>query len=208
MALNTQALVTVAEMGTYYGISSSDQTTHLTFIEDTINAATEAIERYVSRQLKTRGSAITEYHSRTGKARTIFTRQYPIDAVTSIHEDPDWSWGADSLRDSGDYAINDRLDAIVVAPSAADLLQGERVIKVVYTAGYAGSSTPAVPNDIEQAALMTASWMLQQSPHQPLGRGMLGRSQQSREGDTVDSTENTSLPKPARQILDRYRRRM
>lgn len=207
VALKDYSLITKEELASYSGISTDDLATYEDVLHELLNNVADLLEHYVDRRLKQHGddAAITEQLTVKGRGRKLFPRNYPIGAITTIHEDADWVWGAATLRDASDYRINEIRYGIVLKSAAVRFARGEELIKLVYTAGYGATGAPDVPEDLKLAAKQTAAYAMRQSFHK-LGTGMLGRQQAGREGETVDWVENVDVPAPAKRILDRYRK--
>jgi len=82
----------------------------------------------------------TEYHSAEESCSQIQTKNYPITAITTIHDDPDWEWGDDSLVSSDDYSEGDGKAGIIHYNGYFYKSKGG--LKIVYTAGYTDSNVP------------------------------------------------------------------
>jgi hypothetical protein len=139
--LNDNALLTRLQVKNYVGINQADATLD-NLIHDIINRVSTAFETYCSRTF--RALEYTEYHDGGDGVRALFPDQYPINSITSIHEDSDWVYGSDKLIDSSDYKIMH--DRYIVFDKF--LAYGEGAIKLVYNAGYT-----TIPLDITQAAI-------------------------------------------------------
>src|SRR3972149_3628258 len=88
MALSTYALVSLAELKAHVGAGGSAKDADL---EEAVNRVSAEIEAHLGRQIVTRGSLI-EYHTmradRTAvEPSELRTLDWPIIAVTSVHED-------------------------------------------------------------------------------------------------------------------------
>ena len=69
----------------------------------------------------------------------------PYSSITTIHDDPLWSYGSSSLVAAGDYTEEGRTGKIYLNPDASHggWSEGSRVIQVVAVAGFsAGTSAP------------------------------------------------------------------
>lgn len=87
----------------------------------------------------------------------------PVTAIGSIYDDTAWSWGASTLVASGDYAINDGREGLVLLTETAthgSWSVGRRAVKASYTAGYS-----TVPADIKEACRVAvrAVWDLRRT---------------------------------------------
>jgi len=85
---------------------------------------------------------ITEYHD-GDEAEFFFTNEFPVTAVTSVHDDTDYphTYAAGYLVDSDDYVWYEdgRIELVT-----GSFNKGLKNIRVIYTAGYS-----AVPADLE-----------------------------------------------------------
>ncbi len=89
--------------------------------------------------------AYTEQYDGRGQD-TITLRNRPVSSVTSVHDDPDRTFGSDTLLDADDdYAVD--LKAGIIRLDGGVFDRSVQGIKVVYTAGHAG-----VPGPVELAA--------------------------------------------------------
>jgi len=75
----------------------------------------------------------TEYHSCDRYQKSIFLKQRPVTSITSVHDDPDWVYGADSLVSDTEYTFS--ADSGILY-SSGFWGSGRKNIKVVYVAGY------------------------------------------------------------------------
>ncbi len=152
------ALVTEAELREEIKLSSGKEDS----VRSAINRSTTIIETFLRRRVIARGS-VTEDHtldSRDGAELQL--RHYPVQSVASVHEDYDRVYGASALLTVNvDYLERltvGRLERISVASSGAISRQpwkyGYRVVRVVYTPGYAAT---AVPWNIHDVALRHAA---------------------------------------------------
>jgi len=153
MALITGALLTAEQ---FIGVLGADSGAEASRIEDVINAASLMIENYCERQFVTRG-ALTEYHSPLGPW-TLYSKQYPIISVTSIHETLTRTYDATTLLvENTDYVIESsdegkiiRVAGLTSGPMAWAI--GYRTVKLIYAAGYksptGGAAGAALPDDL------------------------------------------------------------
>ena len=158
-----------------------------------INSASWFCNSYTYRKLKSR--SLTEYYSGDGE-NVIFTNNYPITAITNVYDDPDRSYGADTLIDSGDlvYMPNDLAYKIVY--DGGTFTRGIKNLKVEYTAGY-----ETVPYDLEEACLQVVGMFWNN-----IDKGWLGVIAQTLADGNIN-IESTFIPKSALTILDVYRRK-
>ena len=141
------------------------------------DAARSMIENYLDRHIVSRGS-ITEYHSVYGATHEIFTRQWPILTVSTIHEDTARDFAAASLlTETTDYVLSKPSGRILRVssnvPTTWDI--GWRAIKVVYTGGYA--STALVDETLKYAALRLIALMWNEAKRQEIGYSSIADAQ-------------------------------
>ncbi len=138
-------LTTLAASKRHLGVSGSDDDT---LIDELIDAASEAIERYCGREFNEESR--TEYYD--GGADHVVLRARPVSTVTSLHDDPGRDFGARSLVDPSRYAVDEL--AGIVELDGGRFGKGRLSVKVVYTGGFA-----AVPDDVSRAcAILVAHW--------------------------------------------------
>ena len=192
MAVSDDALVTYANMATYLGSASGDQTK----IENLIDAASFMAKSYCDRVLK--AQALTEYYD--GDNSTILvTRNYPINAVTTLHIDVDRSYGSSTLIAAADY-VSYKGEGIISLDSDVFTADAQSV-KLVYNAGY-GYSTDSVPWDLQQSIKELCAYMWQRQKENRVGV----KSQNW--GDQGISYEIDAVPKSVKGVWDMYRKRV
>lgn len=138
----------------------------------------------------------TEYHDgpAADEPRALALGVRHVSAVTSIHIDPLWSYGASTLVDSANYSLDGLAGRVRLLPtSSTGWTPGYRAIKVVYVAGFTSGNAPA---DLKQAAaLLVAHWWRLRS----------GVSRSSTSGQTGGaSLRDEVLPAAVRQLVGRY----
>lgn len=180
MALAANALLSVEELKEY--LSPSATKTDLDpSLEACINRVSSLIEDALNRKLVSQGS-ITEYHSIEAGGSNIWTSQYPIVSVTSVHESSAMTYDATTLlTETTNYIVSKPSGRLIrVSNSSPDIwLAGFRAVRIIYLAGYrspagAPSAAGGLPQRIVDAALKVAAklWAEQE-------RGLWGLSGQS-----------------------------
>lgn len=111
-------------------------------IEKMIMKASMDIENFTGRKLRGRtygsGGLAAELLDGMGTPR-LFTGQYPISSVSSIHDDPEQNWSSDTLKASTDYTIFPDEGVIQLNTDALKgtiFSKGRANIRLIYTAGY------------------------------------------------------------------------
>lgn len=128
-------------------------TTAYDAVIDTLVAAVDGlVEDYCDRRFA--DTTHTEYYDGESNMRQLVLKNYPIISVTSVHDDSERVFGANTLIDSDDYTFDTGDDSDgVVRFFNVSLSRGMRNIKVVYRAGYA-----TIPPPLKTAAnLLIAS---------------------------------------------------
>jgi len=162
MPLSGYALLTLAELKEHLAITGTGQDAQL---ETVINDVTDDLERFLGRQIVTRTTALTEYHTLRGWLGELRPRQWPIITITSISEDTAWprAYGTALVADT-DYQIvkgqRDVLRRLGSGGGSAYWALGVRTVKLVYTAGYA--NTAAVPARIKIQAKRYAALLFRE----------------------------------------------
>lgn len=122
----------------------------------------------------------------------------PLVSVTSIHDDPERRYEADSLVAASDYELDLIRGLVVLKSTSSHGLWSDsapyRAIKVVYVAGWSSVSTNA-PEITDACALLVKQRLDY--------RHTLGRSSVSRQGVSEALTEQT-MPKQVRDLLAPY----
>jgi len=149
MALNDNALTTVANQKSYLGISVS---TFDTLLEIFINGCSEWIENEISRVIIDSEEDIVELHDGdfdgTGRNK-LFLKQYPINDLTSV-EYKTGSLGTPTwvAFNANDYTTDDEAGIIYLNASLASITPDRQNIRVTYQGGFV-----TAPSDLELACL-------------------------------------------------------
>jgi hypothetical protein len=192
-------LCSLARLKTALGITTSAKDADLTA---TIAAASRWFEGEVGCEFTS--TERTEYFSPGRGDDRVSTddvllrpRHYPIVSVTSLHEDNDRAFGAETLVDAADYYIGDAGMTLELYENAGTVAfsAGQRTVRLVYVSGYV-----TVPQDVQQAVLLLSIHLWQKPDRQKLGV-----ASESVGGHTI-SYANERMPKEVQSIVDRYRR--
>lgn len=188
-----------SELKPYLGVDPDDHQKDplLNLLND---SARGLVEGYIGRLLVTRG-AITEFHSIWNRTAEIYTTQWPIISVTSVHEDDNTTYDANSiLTVTTDYVVSNPSGKILRVSNGVHTtwLIGYRTVQVIYTAGYA--ATANIPSDIkyEVMRMIGAMWS-------EVGRGEYNMSSVSDDMGNVSRFVPPGLNADVRRVLDRYR---
>lgn len=160
MALASNALVLLPDFqGFLGGVTFSADTTAKAQAERAINVATKTIERETGR-IFVNASAVTEYHTVWDSRSRIHLLDWPIQSITSIYEDPERGYddSDDLLTVNEDYiSVAQKGELIRIWEDAGERpwCQGFRAIRVIYTPGYADTTT--VPYDLADLCMEMAA---------------------------------------------------
>lgn len=128
-------LTTVSDIKTNFNLGSISD--HDTLIGNLISQSSKKISEYCGgRKFAAQdytGSDENTLYDGEGDS-ILLTRQYPINSVTSLKDDPDRAFGASSLIDSSDYVIYPTHGKIEL--DGLTFTIGKRNIKIAYNAGY------------------------------------------------------------------------
>jgi hypothetical protein len=173
------------------GLSGVD--TYDSMIERLINAVSEQIEKYCDREFLDSESDVTEYYDGDGSISRIVIRRPPITSVTSVHDDTDRTYGADTLIASTDYVVYNDTGSIVLDGSTFS--RGLKNIKIIYQGGY---TTSTIPSDLNLACILQCAFMFQR-------RKELGLTSVSGSSGTITKYAPIKLLPATKQLLNPYR---
>ncbi len=170
--LSAYALLSEAEFLVEVGGSGSAGNDH----RSAINDATFRIEEHLGRKLISRG-AITEYvtlrdeHDAAVSAKTLFLAEWPLIALTSVHETTSKTYDATTLlTENTDFLVESTVNGTLTrlcGDSTTTWDTSHRAIKLVYTAGYATAA--AVPEVIRAAGRKLAARIYQEQSNKEWG---------------------------------------
>ena len=194
MALNSNALVTVANAKTHLDIPISDVSQDAK-IEMLINMASERIEQYLDRKL------IYQQHTERMDGRSadrVILKNYPAEKPTQLYDDPAWDFL--TAIDSTAYDIE---SAGIVVLRSGKFQRANLNIKVVYNAGYKSivspGAGPVLPADLQYACLLFIEWMYQMRADRRLG--VQGKAKQN---ENIRFSQG--IPPEVVEILEPHRR--
>lgn len=184
------ALITEAEAKDYLpGLGASAESTLIGYLIARVDVV---FARYLGYDETIEDTTYTEYLDgpTLDDAEAIKLGVRPVVSVTTIHDDPDWSYGSGDLVDSGDYTVDLAMGVVHLNPTASHAWStSKRAIKVVYVAGYA-----TVPADIKQAACLTVAHWYRLTTRQ-------GKTSASGQGASKAYTAAT-IPDEAKELLN------
>lgn len=134
--------ITVQEVKDFLGETNTD---HDTLFQSLINRV-EAMVEADKLQKNIGSSTFTAYFDGDGSNKVLL-EEYPIISVTSVHDDTDRVFGADTLIDSDDIVVYP--DEGMLVYDGGTFTIGNSNIKVVYQAGH-----DPVPDDLKHALIL------------------------------------------------------
>ena len=142
--------------------------------------------------------ARTEYYD--GGSQYLLLDFWPVTVVTSISDDTDHVWDADTLIDATEY-WNGQKDNGVVYFEFFRTVKGNQNLKVVYTGGYDG--TASVPVLAKRACFLQIAYEMQRrSP------GRFTQVPGRYETDEFEDFSGMSLLGESRVLLESFKRRV
>lgn len=157
ITLVTEALLTKEEVILELDVDESDFV-KVDLVSLLINRVTATLESWLDRVIVSRGADLTEFHT-MGRLRRVvselFTLEWPIISVTSVHEDSARAYGSDrELVEGTDYIINAPEGKLIrVAGSdqpSTTWGTSFREYQLLYQGGY--STVANVPGDLRGTA--------------------------------------------------------
>jgi len=186
MGINKYDLTTIAAVNTLTGAAPSDAT----LVQSLITKASYWANNYTGRILAQQ--TFTEYYDGDGTT-ILFLNNYPIDSITTVHQDSDRTFGTDTLVDSGDYFTY--ADNRKLIGDGVYWERGLQTIKVVYVAGYAIGS---IPEDIVNAVTMLVDFWLKEYASHRFGVNSTGT-------DTNTISYEKNIPVEIKGLLNPYK---
>lgn len=173
VSLHTRALITPPELrrrarSTDIDIKKEDE------LRDAINESSAIIRKLCSRQLLYKGTDYIEFHNVLYNEDTIYLRERPINTITSVHEDVQRVYGANTLLVEGtDFEVNVNLGTLTRV-SGSDVTRwerGYRTIRVEYDGGFddVADDKANVPEDLKRAALKLALLIIREDDRKMQG---------------------------------------
>ena len=189
MKINEHALCSLPQVKNYLSVDGIN-TDMDNLLCDLINRFSVHFETEMCRKILSR--SYTETHD-GGGYHILFTNQYPITYISSIHDSAEWSWVDSTLIDPTKYTFSTgaNLNAVIMKfLNFGDYLDN---VKIIYTAGYT-----AVPGDIQQCLIeeVARAWK---------NKGEIGFTSKAMNRDEVYYTTEGLLIK-TQEVLNKYKR--
>lgn len=194
MALNANAIVSLADMKAWLDVPNTDVTKDA-IIELHINSASDRIEKYLQRKL-IRQQYVERYDGRNSSQ--LLLSQYPAEKPTQIIIDSSWVFDA---ADALELTAYDLQDDMTVKLNGSVFPNGTLNVKVTYYAGYknpiSGGTGPEFPSDIKLACRWLVDWQYQQRTDRRLGMGGKGK-----QGENISFLQG--MPQEVKELLDAH----
>lgn len=185
-------LIGLDEALAYCGIADDDaEKTNM--ITQCINGASSFCNSNTKRKLKSR--ELVEYYNGDG-TNTIMLNNYPATTLTSVYDDIDRAYGADTLIDPSNLVVMPTDLLYCVKYDGGYFLKGLKNLKVTYTAGLL-----AIPYDLQQACLGLVMLYMMHTTERKLG--IVSRSI----GDGSVTIESSKIPDWIMETLNAYRKK-
>lgn len=113
-------------------------------LEKLIDTITKRFENYCDRKFASRD--YTEYTNAL-ITDVLYPKQYPLNSVTSIHQDFTLNYGDNTLISSDDYVVRD--NKIIFKYAGLYMDDYTESVKIVYNAGY-----DIIPSDLEHSCII------------------------------------------------------
>jgi hypothetical protein len=187
------SLTTLAVCKAYRGITGTEHDAELSRL---ILAVDGFVRQYCGRVLEP--ATLIEYYSPEPGATRLVLREWPVQSVVSVSEDPQMTFPPTATLDASTYGV-DGLSGVIALKPGRTFRGGLNSVRVEYVAGYPDGSS-------ERSALQQAATELVWLAHEKGDSALLGLQSRSIGDGRVD-TLNLDWPGGVREILDSFRRR-
>lgn len=169
---------TTAAVKAHLKITTSDLDAE---IETKIAEATKLLIGFIGHDLNS--AEYTEYFD-GDRTNSILLGNFPVQSITSIHDDPERVFGDDKLIDSGDYVFDanegENVGIVRLFKGHGIFFKGVQNVKVVYQAGY-----DTIPEDAELACKQLVAWLMNRAGTEGQTAASLGGKSETYEMDSV-----------------------
>lgn len=180
--------ITKAEVKSFIGETTTDNDDFIDELISRVEALveTDKCERHLG------SSVFTQYYDGDGTNKLLLD-EYPIISVTSVHDDDDRVYGADTLIDADDIVSYEE-DGVLLYDNGTFSV-GNKNIKVVYQAGI-----DPIPNDLKHALIQYVAAQF------IIAKTEVNAFRSSGDGSGESEDKPTKLMKEADKIFQKYRR--
>ncbi len=175
-------LVTLDEYKTYSKIASTENDTRLSFI---ITSVSKLVREYCSRLIINEDPQ-TQYDN--GGSNLVYTKEFPIQSVTSIEVSTDYGVSYTSLVAGTDYVIDNKRDAIYFI--SEDGVEYVNKYKISYIAGF-----DETPSDLKLAILDLVEYYYKNESTPKRMSNFV----------TIEYVKTSDFPPHIKRVLDLYR---
>lgn len=199
MALNANALCTVDDISSFFGIDEDTDVEAL--VESLINRVSKQFESYCDKDFVKQ--SYTEYLDLESYSDTIFPKNYPITTVSGIFADTSWEWASGTEIDSTTYRVSDTNKIVLRSGSFSS---GKQAIKIVYEAGYHEGDVETlddVPLDLRLACIKEVTRLYRDRKKKGISKDDIDSGPGTYAYDYVMS----EMEPETTGVLERYRRR-
>jgi hypothetical protein len=194
----TYALVTLEEVKDALDISKIIQDDIIVRLIDDVSSA---IETFCDRQFKSRDYTNEDYDG--DGSNVIYTKEYPINSISSLYDDPDRNFTSSYLIDPSNYVFyseEGKIQLITTTGSSGMLLgnfsRGAKNIRINYNAGY-----DAIPYDLRMIATEITVKKLQTYSTRNIGVNSV-----TTQGETMNIALNDILPEHRELLKMKYKK--
>lgn len=194
MALNANALVSLADAKLHLGIGALDVTQDAR-VEMLVNTASQMVSDHTDRKLTYQSYDVRRDGRRADR---LVLPEWPVVAITSVWDDAGWDFLPQSVIDPTEYGVEE--ESVLVLRGGRKFARGNRNVRVTYTAGYrtlTGNTGEPIPSTISYACLMIVDWLDSLKADR-----RLGVSSKSKNGESISFTD--ALPPQIAIMLEEF----
>lgn len=190
MSVDSNAWTSLAAVKRHLKIDDAD-TEFDAELELLINACYKMLEGYIHHPLKS--ADYTKDLDGDG-TNTLLLPIYPINSVTSIYDDPEREFAADTLIASTDYVVDneEEVGTVRLFKNTTAFTKGIKNIRIAFNAGYT-----TIPSDAELACILLVSWFWNRGGAEAMTAQSMGGKSESYNDD--------ALPMFIRQMVGRFK---
>jgi len=190
--VTADALVTLADMKTWLGVSGTSEDTE---IQDMLLSVTRILEREAGRHLLSTTSTVIL----DGMGTANLWLPEGAESVTSVHESTSQDWTDAYLTDSDDYVLlpNEGIHRMRLYKPSGFWLHADACVRAVFAAGFA-----TVPADLKDAVKTEVPRVYQAWKAAKQGHNILKSVRV--ETWSLDFLEHDGLDKRTREIINQY----
>lgn len=180
-------IANLTELKLQLGITDATQDS---LLESIANRAYRVCEQYMNRKIKE--ATYTEYYDGDGTAELLLA-QYPLVSVTSLFDDVDRDYGADTQIAATDFMLyKERGILRLDGGDQAAFANGHQNVKIVYVAGYS-----AVPGELIDALLQMIETMF--------NRAQTGGFTTASLGGKTETYDLSEIPPQVKRVLRHHK---